>query len=47
MKDLLKKYVSRKYWFIIVFLILLVIIPPINIGVEALIRSMGGLYRGN
>ena len=47
MKELLKKYVSRQYWFIIVFLILLVIFPPINIGVEALIRSTGGLYRGN
>ena len=47
MKEVLKKYVSRQYWFIYTFIILLVIFPPINNGVEMLIRSMGGLYRGN
>ena len=47
MKELLNRYFSKQYGIILVFLFLLVIFPPINSGVETLIRSMGGLYRGN
>ena len=47
MKDILRKYFSRQYGIIIVFLALLVIFPPINSSIEYLIRSWGGLYRGN
>ena len=47
MRDLLKKYISRQYGIIIGFLVLLAIFPPINSLVESLIRSWGGLYRGN
>jgi branched-chain amino acid transport system permease protein len=47
MKELLNKYISKQYGIIYVFLILLVIFPPINAGIGALIRSMGGLYRTN
>jgi branched-chain amino acid transport system permease protein len=47
MKEVLKKYISRQYTVIYIFLILLTIIPLINEGVGAVIRSFGGLYRGN
>ena len=47
MKEILKKYTFIKYPIIYVFLALLVIFPVINNGVESLIRSTGGLYRGN
>jgi len=47
MKEVLKKYISRQYAIIFVFIILLVIFPPINSGVAKLIRNMGGLYRAN
>ena len=47
LKDVLKKYISKKYLFIYAFLFLLAVFPPINSGIETLIRSMGGLYRSN
>ncbi|MDR3342807.1 MAG: branched-chain amino acid ABC transporter permease [Treponema sp.] len=43
----LNKYISKQYGIIWFFLALLVIFPPINFGVEGLIRSVGGMYRGN
>jgi branched-chain amino acid transport system permease protein len=47
MKELLKKYGFRQYRIIYIFIILLVLFPPFNTGIEALVRYMGGLYRGN
>jgi branched-chain amino acid transport system permease protein len=47
MKALLNKYVSGQYTVIWVFLILLVVFPPINTGAEHLVRLLGGMYRGN
>jgi branched-chain amino acid transport system permease protein len=47
MKEVLKKYISRQYWIIYLFLILIAIIPAINVGIGAIIRATGGLYRGN
>jgi branched-chain amino acid transport system permease protein len=47
MKELLNKYISKQYQIIYIFIILLVIFPPINTGIEGLVRVLGGMYRGN
>ena len=47
MKELLKKYISKQYGIIIVFIAFLIIFPNINTGIEIFIQSMGYMYRGN
>ena len=47
MKEILNKYISKKYAVIYVFLIALFIFPLINAGIASIIRNMGGLYRPN
>jgi branched-chain amino acid transport system permease protein len=47
MKELLKKYGFRQYRIIYIFIILLVLFPLFNTGIEVMVRYMGGLYRGN
>ena len=47
MNDILKKYVSGRYWIIYLFLILLALFPSVNAYAEQAIRASGGLYRGN